>query len=304
MVIFGDLGVSATLSLYRSHSNSSPLRASSSPSLKEDFHHILHKASSTSGFTPKISLPEFGQEAENCLLNAGTINFPEHLNLAWKIIFPSAASKNSNARISQIRLKMILFYDRCVLGPSTPTPHTMKAGVQFRKGHNNGHTDLIALILISLALFMEGFPFDLLTNELRNTSIQRTMSDYFEVLENFDEASLVACSSDLCGVPAFIFLLLCDHFCEALRELVVSGDCGAIIFEDAYALHPNIRISFYLWMVVVRGVRSQEASQFELCTSSILLHLGRARLAQLIDNELAGCLNKSGQTPGFPLTGP
>ncbi|KAK7360855.1 hypothetical protein VNO77_02871 [Canavalia gladiata] len=109
MVIFGDLRVSATLSLYRSHSNLSPLRASSSPSLK-----LLGSFGS-----PKASSNSVGQEAENCLLNAG-------------------------------------------------------------------------------------FPFDLLTNELRNTSIQRTMSDYFEVLENFDEASLAACSSDLCGVPAFI----------------------------------------------------------------------------------------------------
>ncbi|KAK7306241.1 hypothetical protein VNO77_44167 [Canavalia gladiata] len=51
---------------------------------------------------------------------------------------------------------------------------------------------------------VEGFPFDLLMNGLRNTSIQRTMSNYFEVMENFDEASLAACSSDLCGVSTFI----------------------------------------------------------------------------------------------------
>jgi len=44
------------------------------------------------------------------------MNFFERLNLAWKIIFPSATSrKNSNARIAKQRLKMILFSDRCAV---------------------------------------------------------------------------------------------------------------------------------------------------------------------------------------------
>ncbi|KAK7306099.1 hypothetical protein VNO77_44019 [Canavalia gladiata] len=43
--------------------------------------------------SPKASSNSVGQEAENCLLNAVTIHFPEHLNLVWKIIFPSAAAK-------------------------------------------------------------------------------------------------------------------------------------------------------------------------------------------------------------------
>ncbi|XP_006589330.1 uncharacterized protein [Glycine max] len=58
--------------------------------------------------------------------------------------------------------------------------------------------------IFCLALFMEGFPFDLLTDELRKTSIQRIISDYFDFIDNFDEASLVACSSGLFGVPVFI----------------------------------------------------------------------------------------------------
>lgn len=55
-----------------------------------------------------------------------------------------------------------------------------------------------------LALFMEGFPLDLLNDELRKTSVQRIMSDYFDFIDNFGEASLVACSSGLFGVPVFI----------------------------------------------------------------------------------------------------
>lgn len=58
--------------------------------------------------------------------------------------------------------------------------------------------------IFCLALFMEGFPFDLLTDELRKTSIQRIISDYFDFIDNFDEAPLMACSSGLFGVPVFI----------------------------------------------------------------------------------------------------
>nr|ACJ83858.1 unknown [Medicago truncatula] len=42
------------------------------------------------------------------------MSFFERLNLAWKIVFPSAVSKKSSvARIAKQRLKMILFSDRC-----------------------------------------------------------------------------------------------------------------------------------------------------------------------------------------------
>ncbi|XP_061337520.1 uncharacterized protein LOC133284511 [Gastrolobium bilobum] len=59
-------------------------------------------------------------------------------------------------------------------------------------------------LILSLALFMEGFPLDLLTDELRNTSIQRIISDYFDFIDNFDEASVAARSSGLFGIPVFI----------------------------------------------------------------------------------------------------
>lgn len=59
-------------------------------------------------------------------------------------------------------------------------------------------------LILCLALFIEGFPLDLLTDELRNTSIQRIISDYFDFVDNFDEASLMACSSGLFGIPVFI----------------------------------------------------------------------------------------------------
>ncbi|KAK9106111.1 hypothetical protein Scep_022955 [Stephania cephalantha] len=40
------------------------------------------------------------------------------------------------------------------------------------------------------------------------------------------------------------------------KELQVSEDCGVVIFEGVYALHPDIRKSLDLWIAVVGGVHS------------------------------------------------
>ncbi|KAL1353197.1 cell division topological specificity factor homolog, chloroplastic [Arachis hypogaea] len=138
MAISGDLRVYATVPLY--HSRSQP-RISSFPSPKVDFSGYSNGASSISEFTPrcpsltivrrsnmrgfckpvsgvlegpKFSSKSVSPEAENFLLDAVNMSFFERLNLAWKIVFPSAVSrKSSNARIAKQRLKMILFSDRC-----------------------------------------------------------------------------------------------------------------------------------------------------------------------------------------------
>lgn len=137
MAISSDIRVTATLPLHRSH----PLLPTTSFLLpKVDFHCFLNGGSCISGFTPKRSTmttvrsnihgchkPVFAvlggsnfssksvnQEAENFLLDAVNMSFFERLNLAWKIVFPSAVSKKSSvARIAKQRLKMILFSDRC-----------------------------------------------------------------------------------------------------------------------------------------------------------------------------------------------
>lgn len=62
--------------------------------------------------------------------------------------------------------------------------------------------------ILCLALFIEGFPLDLLTDKLRNTAIQRVMSDYFDFIDSFDEASLMTCTSGLFGIPVFILSAL------------------------------------------------------------------------------------------------
>ncbi|CAJ1976571.1 unnamed protein product [Sphenostylis stenocarpa] len=73
--------------------------------------------------------------------------------------------------------------------------------------------------IFCLALFMEGFPLDLLTDELRNTSIQRIKSDYLDFVDNFDEASMVACSSGLFGIPVFILSASLPSLPEGLSDI-------------------------------------------------------------------------------------
>ncbi|MBA0738530.1 hypothetical protein Gogos_011868 [Gossypium gossypioides] len=61
----------------------------------------------------KISPNTGSQEVESILLNAINISFFERLNLAWKIVFPSPATRrSSNANIAKQRLKMLLLSDR------------------------------------------------------------------------------------------------------------------------------------------------------------------------------------------------
>lgn len=56
------------------------------------------------------------QEAEGFLPIAMNMSFLERLNLAWKILFPSSATRSkSNAKIAKQRLKMIIFSDRCAV---------------------------------------------------------------------------------------------------------------------------------------------------------------------------------------------
>ncbi|KAH7570983.1 hypothetical protein JRO89_XS05G0233800 [Xanthoceras sorbifolium] len=50
---------------------------------------------------------------------------------------------------------------------------------------------------------------------------------------------------------------------SSFKELEVSEDCGVIIFEGVYALHPEIRKSLDLWIAVVGGVHSHLISRVQ-----------------------------------------
>ncbi|ONK81792.1 uncharacterized protein A4U43_C01F32920 [Asparagus officinalis] len=60
-------------------------------------------------------------------------------------------------------------------------------------------------------------------------------------------------SSHKTKVPCFDFEN-CSR--NGFKELQVSEDCGVVIFEGVYALHPEIRKSLDLWIAVVGGVHS------------------------------------------------
>ncbi|KAM7251615.1 hypothetical protein ACFE04_023498 [Oxalis oulophora] len=141
----GDLTVSATLaSCYHHHHKHSLPQTSNhlSPLNKVDFagfsncasssketllkwpglminSHIPNAQSKRSSMMSRdfnLSTNPVTQELESLLLNALNMNFFERLNLAWKIVFPSATTRqSSNARIAKQRLKMILFSDRCAV---------------------------------------------------------------------------------------------------------------------------------------------------------------------------------------------
>ncbi|XP_057478145.1 retrovirus-related Pol polyprotein from transposon TNT 1-94 isoform X6 [Actinidia eriantha] len=50
---------------------------------------------------------------------------------------------------------------------------------------------------------------------------------------------------------------------SGFKEVEVSEDCGVVIFEGVYALHPDIRKSLDLWIAVVGGVHSHLISRVQ-----------------------------------------
>ncbi|XP_077230923.1 P-loop containing nucleoside triphosphate hydrolases superfamily protein isoform X2 [Tasmannia lanceolata] len=54
-------------------------------------------------------------------------------------------------------------------------------------------------------------------------------------------------------IPSFDFE---NYTRSGFKELQVSEDCGVVIFEGVYALHPEIRKTLDLWIAVVGGVHS------------------------------------------------
>ncbi|PPS01051.1 hypothetical protein GOBAR_AA19597 [Gossypium barbadense] len=134
MAIYGNLRVDATLASHHQHPFRTYIRSS-----KVECVGFMNGGSRFSEITPKwngmtINSRSFGsknkrsvgimgdykfspnavhEEVESFLLHAINMSFFERLHLAWKIVFPSPASRrSSNANIAKQRLKMILFSDR------------------------------------------------------------------------------------------------------------------------------------------------------------------------------------------------
>ncbi|KAL5053402.1 hypothetical protein RYX36_034084 [Vicia faba] len=86
-------------------------------------------------------------------------------------------------------------------------------------------------LIFCLALFIEGFSLDLLSDELRKTTIQRITSDYFDLIDSFDEASLMACSSGLFGIPVFILSASLQSSLQSLQDRLPEIDARTYIFS-------------------------------------------------------------------------
>ncbi|KAL0296632.1 UNVERIFIED_CONTAM: Uridine-cytidine kinase C [Sesamum radiatum] len=56
---------------------------------------------------------------------------------------------------------------------------------------------------------------------------------------------------------------------SGFKELEVSEDCGVVIFEGVYALHPDIRKPLDLWIAVVGGVHSHLISRVQRDKSKV-----------------------------------
>ncbi|CAI8603872.1 unnamed protein product [Vicia faba] len=85
-------------------------------------------------------------------------------------------------------------------------------------------------LILCLALFIEGFSLDLLSDELRKTTIQRITSDYFDLIDSFDEASLMACSSGLFGIPVFILSASLQSSLQSLQDRLPEIDARTLKF--------------------------------------------------------------------------
>lgn len=59
-------------------------------------------------------------------------------------------------------------------------------------------------LVVHIALLMEGFPLNLLSDSLKSMATQRIMTDYFGFIDSFDQKMLQACSSIVVGLPVFV----------------------------------------------------------------------------------------------------
>ncbi|EPS74115.1 hypothetical protein M569_00640, partial [Genlisea aurea] len=69
---------------------------------------------------------------------------------------------------------------------------------------------------------------------------------------------------------------------SGFKELQVSEDCGVVIFEGIYALHPNIRKFLDLWIAVVGGVHSHLLSRVQRDKSRVACFLSQDEIMMTV----------------------
>lgn len=101
-------------------------------------------------------------------------------------VFVSGSAMRKMAR----SISRILTY-----GPQSVVDHVYKSIA----GDNRSQLSSVMCV----ALFMEGFPLNLLSDRMRSIATKRIFTDYFGFLEGFDDKSMRACNSGVYGVPVF-----------------------------------------------------------------------------------------------------
>ncbi|CAN4121675.1 unnamed protein product [Withania somnifera] len=66
------------------------------------------------------------------------------------------------------------------------------------------------------------------------------------------------------------------------KELEVSEECGVVIFEGVYALHPDIRKSLDLWIAVVGGVHSHLLSRVQRDKSRVGCFMSQNEIMRIV----------------------
>lgn len=69
---------------------------------------------------------------------------------------------------------------------------------------------------------------------------------------------------------------------SGFKELEVSEDCGVVIFEGVYALHPEIRKSLDLWIAVVGGVHSHLISRVQRDKSRVGCFMSQNEIMMIV----------------------
>ncbi|KAI5348341.1 hypothetical protein L3X38_001228 [Prunus dulcis] len=91
--------------------------------------------------------------------------------------------------------------------------------------------------VMRLALFMEGFPLNLLSEKMKSTATHRIITDYYVFVENFDDKSMRSFHSGTFGVPVFALS-------ASLQSLPISiSDIDVKTLKFLVAIIHNYRVS-------------------------------------------------------------
>uniref|UniRef100_A0A5B7BF73 Uncharacterized protein n=1 Tax=Davidia involucrata TaxID=16924 RepID=A0A5B7BF73_DAVIN len=111
--------------------------------------------------------------------------------------------------------------------------------------------------IIYVALLMEGFPLNLLSDKTRSVATQRIVTEYFGFMESFDDESLRVCGSGMFGAPVFALsaalqssqVSISDIDMKSLKFVVAIIHNYRTSVDDLMKDHYRKLLSETLWIV-------------------------------------------------------